>query len=221
MPGLMTCAPIPSLAFTGAFETHLTLAAPPDSGADELALFATGLGIKFTHIVLDRGRSPSQPMLTRPGKGTRAAQVEAAESLSRDLATAGFRVVRVKVEAAPWNEDVPGNDIAAARLGDAMYFEHHVKVVLDSHPGDGLPALLSRFGARLSRNARRHRTDGRAEWFATQRCYRVGLLTAGSRLDSLVSALTEAGQRPVEVEREFVVYDNAPSVDAGWLEQEG
>jgi hypothetical protein len=218
----MTCVPVPSLAFTGAFETHLTLAALPDGGAGELALFAAGLGIKFAHIVLDRGRTPSQPMLTVQGGGTRAAQVEAAESLSLDLAGAGFRVVRVKVEAAPWNEDVPESDAAAARLGDTMYFEHHVKVVLDSHRGDGsLPALVSRFGARLSRNARRHCTDGRAEWFATQRCYRVGLLTAGSRLSSLVSALMEAGQRPVEVEREFVVYDNAPSVDAGWLEQEG
>lgn len=218
----MTCVPVPSLAFTGAFETHLTLAALPDSGAGELTLFAAGLGVKFAHIVLDRGRTPSQPMLTVPGQGTRAAQVSAAESLSRDLADAGFRVVRVKVEAAPWNEDVPQNDAAAARLGGTMYFEHHVKVVLDSHPGDGpLPALVGPFGARLSRNARRHRTDGRAEWFATQRCYRVGLLTAGSRLDSLVRALTEAGQRPVEVEREFVVYDSAPSVDAGWLEQEG
>lgn len=220
MPGLMTCVPVPSLTFTGAFETHVTLAASPDGAADGLALFAAGLGVKFAHIVLDRGRIPSQPMLTVPGEGTRAARIDAAESLSRDLADAGFRVVRVKVEAAPWNEDVPADDAAAARLGDSMYFEHHVKVVLDKDPGDSpLPALLGWFGARLSRNARRHRADGRAEWFATQRCYRVGLQTAGSRLDALVSALTKAGQPPVEVEREFVVYDSAPSVDDGWLEQ--
>ena len=100
-------------------------------------------------------------MLTVPGKGTRAAQVEAAESLSRDLAGAGFRVVRVKVEAAPWNQDVPRDDVTAARLGGTMYFEHHVKVVLDSHrDGSHLPALAGPFGARLSRNARRHRPDG-------------------------------------------------------------
>jgi hypothetical protein len=108
------------------------------------------------------------------------------------------------------------------RLGDGEHFEHHVKVVLDDEPADGtLAALLSGHGARLSRSARRRRPDGRAEWFATQRCYRAGLAAAAARLDSLVSALAEAGWPPAEVEREFVVYDNAPSVDAGWLDREG
>jgi hypothetical protein len=98
----------------------------------------------------------------------------------------------------------------------------HIKVVLDGRPGDGpLPGLLGRHGARLSRNARRRRAAGRAEWFATQRCYRAGLLTAGSRLDSLAGALASAGWPPVEAEREFVVYDDAPSVDDGWLDREG
>ena len=135
----------------------------PDGSVDELALFAAARGVDFALIVLDRGRTRSQPMLTVPGKGTLAAQVEAAGSLSRDLRQrAGFRVVRVKVEATPWNEDVPADDAAAVRLGDAMHFEHHVKVVLDDRPGDGpLPALLARHGARLSRNARRRRADER------------------------------------------------------------
>jgi hypothetical protein len=219
MPGLLACVPVSSLAFTGAFETHVTLAAPPDGADDEVALFAVRLGAKFVHIVLDRGRTPSQPMLTVTGSGTRRAQIEASGDLVRGLVGAGFRVVRVKVEAAPGNEDIPADDAAAGRLGDSMYFEHHVKVVLDEDPADGvLAALLGRFGARLSRNARRHRADGKAEWFATQRCYRSGLPRASARLDSLVSALTEAGWPPVEVEREFVVYDSAPAVDDGWLE---
>lgn len=222
MPGLMTSVRVPSLAFTGAFETHVTLAVPDGASVDELSVFAARSGVKFAHIVLDRGQTRSQPMLTVPGEGTLADQVAAAGALSRDLADAGFLVARVKVEAAPWNEDVPADDAAAARLGDAMHFEHHVKVVLDGRPGDGpLPALLGRHGARLSRNARRRHADGGAEWFATQRCYRVGLVTAGVRLAALVDDLTAAGQPPVEVEREFVVYDDAPSVDDGWLEREG
>jgi hypothetical protein len=220
MPGLMGAVPVPALAFAGDFEIHVTIAIPSAHGIGELSVFAAGRDIKFAHIVLDRGSTPSQPMLTMPGHGTLAAQVAAAGSLSRDLAGAGFTVARVKVEAAPWNGGIPADDSAAARLGDAMYFEHHLKVVLDGDPGDGsLAALVGRFGARLSRNARRHRADGKAEWFATQRCYRVGLLAAGVRLAALISALTNAGHAPVEVEREFVVFDNAPSVDDGWLEQ--
>lgn len=145
MTDLMTSVPVSPRAFNGAFGTHVTLAARPGGGTGDLALFAAARGVKHALIVLDRGQTRSQPMLTVQGEGTLATQIEAARSLSRELADAGFRVVRVKVEAAPWNEDVPASDAAAARLGDAMYFEHHVKVVLDGHPGDGpLPALLHR-----------------------------------------------------------------------------
>ena len=222
MSGLTASVLVPPLEFTGAFETHLTLTDLPEDGVGELSRFAVGRGIKLAHIVLDRGSVPSQPMLTLSGHGALTAQVEAAGSLSRDLTEAGFTVARVKVEAAPWNQDVPVDDEAAARLPGAMYFEHHVKVVLDGDARDGpLTALVDRFGARLSRNARRRRADGRAEWFATQRCRHVGLPAAGARLDALVGALTHAGHAPAEVEREFVVLDNAPWVDDGWLEQEG
>jgi hypothetical protein len=64
VPGLMTSVPVSPLAFTGAFETHVTLAAHPDGGVDELALFAVARGVKFALIMLDCGRTRSQPMLT-------------------------------------------------------------------------------------------------------------------------------------------------------------
>jgi hypothetical protein len=85
----------------------VTIAVPPGDGIGELSEFAAGRDITFAHIVLDRGSTRSQPMLTMPGRGTLTAQVGAAGSLSRDLAGAGFTVARVKVEAAPWNGDVP------------------------------------------------------------------------------------------------------------------
>jgi hypothetical protein len=81
-----------------------------------------------------------------------------------------------------------------------------------------LPAVIAPFGARLSRNARRRRDDGKAEWFATQRCHRVGRPASGAWLAALLGALEHAGYQPAEVEREFVVYDDAPSADRGWLD---
>jgi hypothetical protein len=223
MPAADTHLPRFPLLFAGDFETHLTVHADQEADCGRLAAFAEKLGARFTHIVLDRGSVPSQPMLTVPGRGTTLpAQAEAAVALSGDLAEAGFTVTRVKMEAAPWNDDVPADDAAAARLDGALHFEHHVKVVLE--PGsrrDELAALIAPFGARLSRNARRHRRDGKAEWFATQRCYQAGLATAGARLAALTGALEHAGCPPAEAEREYVVYDSAPSTDAGWLNREG
>lgn len=206
-------------SFTGEFETHLTVSAGSTEKIDRLAAFAVGRSVKFTHIVLDGGSTPLQPMLTLPGRGTLASQIEATRELARDLASGGFDVVRVKVEAAPWNDGVPSDDAAAPLLDSSLYFEHHVKLVLGPADSRGeLSAVIAPFGARLSRNARRRRDDGKAEWFATQRCYRVGRSSSGARLAALLGALEHAGYQPVEVEREFVVHDDAPSVDRGWLD---
>jgi hypothetical protein len=53
--------------FSGDFEVHLTGSA---EAADALAAFASRRGAKFTHILLSRGETPSQPMLTVQGSGT-------------------------------------------------------------------------------------------------------------------------------------------------------
>ncbi|MCW2935232.1 MAG: hypothetical protein JWM19_6194 [Actinomycetia bacterium] len=97
-------------------------------------MFAAERDIKLAHIVLDRGSTPSQPMLTLPGHGTLAAQVEAAGSLSRDLAAAGFTVARVKVEAAPTNEDIPSDDTVV---------QHHEHGLVAHVVRDGVGGMLA------------------------------------------------------------------------------
>lgn len=204
----------PIVRFAGDFETHVTVRG--DAGA--VAEWAAARGMKFVHIVLDRGRVPSQPMLTLGCRGEfETARAEAAR-VAGALRADGFAVARVKIEAAPWNAGVPGTDDEA--LGPAYYFEHHVKLNLG--PGADLDALAGTvrpYSAHLSRNARRVRTDGREERFVTQRCRGVGARTAGVRLNALTGALREAGHEIAEVEREFVVFDGDESLDDGWIEE--
>ena len=134
------------------------------------------------------------------------------------MTEAGFAVRRVKVEAAPDNRDVPATDAEASRYA-GRYFEHHVKLAL---PADAdlaaLTKLAERHAARLSRNARRHRDDGTAERFVTQRCHGVGLATARRAFDGLRRALAAAGYTAVKVEQEYVVWDSNLADDAGWLD---
>jgi hypothetical protein len=70
----------------------------------------------------------------------------------------------------------------------------------------------------VSRNARRVRPDGRQERFVTQRLYRVGRETAKQHLDSLLNALNP--YEVLEIEEEFVVYDDNVTVDAGWFKND-
>ncbi|MFF4816446.1 hypothetical protein ACFY2K_17840 [Kitasatospora sp. NPDC001309] len=209
----------------GGFEVHLTVG---PGAADALAAWADGHGLKFTHILLERGTSPSQPMLTLRADGTLEEVAVLTARVRGRAERAGFTVLRAKIEATPWAEGVPASDEDAASHGAGRYFEHHVKLLLptgiraaDPARFAELTALAVRHGAHLSRNPRRTREDGRREWFVTQRCRLVGLDTAGRRLDALLRDLAADGREVASVEREFVVVDSDETLDAGWITEPG
>jgi hypothetical protein len=200
------------------YETHLTLAADDPGPLDALRAWAESCGLKWTQIVLDRGRTPLQPMITFWDRGTLADQHDRARRLTREIAARAARVVRVKIEASVANDDVPQTD-AEIPPGSTSYFEHHVKVVLgDAARIEELGALAVRHAARLSRNARRVRSDGRCERFVTQRVARRGAETARERLDRLLCELRTTQFDVLDVEAEYVLFDSAIELDAGWLE---
>jgi hypothetical protein len=143
----------------GEFETHLTVR--PPAGTDRsLAGWAAAHGLKYSRIVLDRGATPDQPMLTARGRGTLAELRAAAAGWADRLRAAGFPVTRIKVEATPWNTGVPQTPEDATTEPPDRYFEHHVKVVLTT---DRLPALRDLaipHNAHVSHNARRTLAPG-------------------------------------------------------------
>ena len=217
--------------FTGDFETHLTVLAEPgphdgdgdrDGDREALAAWAERHGLSYLRILLDQGTTPDQPMLTYRGRGTLTDQKASSGLWTERLRADGFTVTRVKIEAAPWNAGVPQTPGEAARLPADHHFEHHVKVLLtDPAQVAAIRSVGERHAAHLSRNARRVLAEGRQERFLTQRCHGVGRPEARGRLDALLAALAEAGHAVVSVEEEFVVHDDNPSVDAGWLDRPG
>ncbi len=205
---------------SGDFEIHVTVDA---NLADKLASFAAARGVKFVHIILDRGVHASQPMLTLTGSGSPADQQSLLRSWEQDLRAAGIPPCRSKIEAAPWSSGVPESDDEAAGEPWNRYFEHHIKLLLpDTKLADlaALTDLVEPRGARLSRNARRQRAGAGEERFVTQRCHGVGLTTAQRRLDSLVGGLRAHGYEILSVEQEYVVFDSDLRHDRGWLRQQ-
>ncbi|MEU4693462.1 hypothetical protein [Actinoplanes sp. NPDC023714] len=188
----------------GRYEIHLTVAA----ASDELPSLAATHGMKYTHIQLDRGEQPSQPMLSRLSDGTPASAEADARQTASMLAARGVRVTRLKVEAAASE--------AATLAG--LYFEHHIKLLL---PPDAdlsrVRVTAAAHDAHLSRNARRVRADGVQERFVTQRRHDAGRPEAAAALAGLLGALTGAGWEVAEVEEEWVLVDDNPALDAGWF----
>jgi hypothetical protein len=191
-------------------------------GIEALRRWGGEHGVKCLHIVLDRGVSASQPMLTRWGRGDLAGQLQIAGALGRSLEAEGFPVTRIKIEAAVGNPGVPQSDAEARDHPAERYFEHHVKLLLeDGADVSPLVEVAERHNAHLSRNALRVRDDGRRERFVTQRCRPVGRAEARRRLDGLLDALAPLGHPILEIEEEFVVYDSNLAIDEGWIGEEG
>ncbi|MFE7836018.1 hypothetical protein ACFU53_08155 [Streptomyces sp. NPDC057474] len=210
--------------FAGEFETHLTVGSGSVAGDEgRIRRWAERHRVKYTRIVLDRGATPDQPMLTVRGEGVLPARRAAASAWVERLGAEGFEVARVKIEAAPWNEDVPRTAAEARALPPGCYFEHHVKLALaDGAEVVAVRALAELHSAHVSRNARRElsgRSGSGHERFVTQRCRGVGRPEARRRLDALLDALAAAGFKAVEVEEEFVVHDDRPALDSGWIDE--
>lgn len=209
------------MEFAGEFETHITVRLSTESELAVLQEWCVRQAFKCTHIVLERGRHASQPMLSRRGFGVLTRELATATAASKQLQSDGFQVARTKIEGSPENDDVPVSDSDAALQPPDRYFEHHLKLQLRSGANtDALLELVQKHSAHLSRNALRMRSDGYEERFVTQRCYRVGRGCARKALQALIEDLQVATYSIVDVEAEYVVYDSDLTLDAGWLESE-
>jgi hypothetical protein len=207
------------MEFAGEFETHITVSIQASSEIERLRQWGLDRDLKFLHIVLDRGVSISQPMVTQRGCGNLTSELAIARDLAIDLNAAGFSVVRIKIEAAPGNQDIPQSDRAALNHGRDRYFEHHLKLLLEPGFNDFqlLRELVERHSAHLSRNALQIRRDNYQERFITQRCVAIGQIEARKQLQILSTAIATLGYTVLSIVEEFVVYDSNLALDLGWM----
>ena len=199
------------------YETHLTLADGDAEVTERLRQWAVENRLKWTHILLQAGKSPSQPMITFWGSGSIADQRRRANEVANEVALRGGRVVRVKIEANLENDEVPVSE-SEGQSEPNRYFEHHIKVLFsDIFELNALGQRVVECDARVSQNIRRQRADGRYERFITQRVYCHGRVQAKSRLDRLLSLLRNGELHVMEIEEEYVVFDSNIDTDSGWF----
>jgi hypothetical protein len=209
--------------FSGAFETHLTILEVNDDRqlaqwfVDRSASDFLNRGWKFLHIVLERGATTTQPMISYRGQGELQEQLQIAQATAEKLQHQGFGVTRIKIEAALENNNIPRSDLAAQELPNC-YFEYHLRLLLaEDWERSTLIDLVQPYGAHLSRNARQQRRDGKKEYFVTQRCLGVGLMEAQRRFQDLAKVVVDRGYSIISSHGEYVVYDNHIDLDRGWI----
>lgn len=205
--------------YAGDFEVHVTIHAADAAGLDQFSRWCQQRGVKCVHIVLSRGESASQPMATwRRGSTVLSAIRDEADDFATDAVRSGFEVTRVKIEAAPGNENLPQTNQDAETEPAANYFEHHIKL---DRPREAsalkLTELCESHGAHLSRNAFRQTAGDREERFVTLRTYGVGAQNSQRQLAALLDDFAAFRETVIETESEYCVYDSNIALDAGWL----
>ena len=206
-------------AYAGDFETHVTVEPLGPTELDRFAQVCDELGVHAVLIELPRGAVRSQPMTRSNFRGTLPECHQSAITLANQLRKQGFAVSRIKIEAAPWNEDLPETDLHAQGLPEENYFEYHVKLILAGETDlREILRVCELRGAHLSANAFKRRDDGRFERFVTLRCPGVGRATANQRAQDLEQSLRATGHEVGRMVCEYCVYDSNQNVDAEWLE---
>lgn len=203
-------------AGVGTFEAHVTVACADEAALARFEQVCLAEGVKCVHILLPRGATTSHPMTASFHRGTRGEALREVHGLAARIVAAGFEVTRVKLEALGANPEIPASDAEAASRPEG-YFELHVKVLVDAGRLDALRSAAEAEGAHPSRNARKLRSDGRAERFVTLRVGGVGRTGAEARFQRLLDALGRVELRVLSVIREYTVHDSNLELDRGWV----
>jgi hypothetical protein len=201
-----------SNATTDVFELHITVAVM--AGAELVRFRQLCLAVRLKALVIELAPDqPIQPMTCSRFAGTLAGALAEALRLETWLTSAGFRVTRRKIEAAPWNSQVPDTAPADPR----HYFEYHAQLLLDPACNLALlTGLCAQHHAHLSANPYKHHPDGYSQRFVTLRSYGCGKSQAAAGFHALCDDLTAAHFVVLDQITEFCVFDSNLALDGAW-----
>lgn len=206
------------------FEIHVTVEKDPEKNVEDfMALFSkacSGLGVK--PIILDlensEGSVMNDVMTSSVYVGDNRTVYEEVQRISGSLKRLGYKVLREKVESAPWHPGAPAKD------GDAMpqgcYFESHISIEFDNsdESREELASAARRINGHLSKNVFKKIEDGRYIVMITIRDYHVGREEFEGKIKAAVQHLNEGGWKmPKKPIIEFAIYDTKISHDYLWL----
>jgi NTP pyrophosphatase (non-canonical NTP hydrolase) len=206
------------------FEIHITVERDDEVKFEEFSskfkLACEKIGVK--PIVLDLsnkdGSTIKDAMTSSNFYGDNRAAYEELQKISGQLTRLGYKVVREKIETAPWHPGAPKKE------GDSMpkncYFESHISVEIDDskEKREELERLASRLNAHVSKNTFKKIDDGIYILMLTIRDQHVCRSEFEEKIKNAISEIKGDGWViPQKEIIEFAIYDTKVSHDYLWL----
>lgn len=210
-----------SSIYEGLFEAHITV--KPFDHSQQKEIFdqlCHSLGIKAIQIELSRGDVPIQPMTCSRHTGNLSSVYQQVLAIAEKLGNHQFEVTRLKIEAHPDNVGVPQTKAELSDHSKNNYFEHHLKILLDSQsPPKALLEVCQQHVAHLSNNAYKSQKNGQFEYFVTKRLYHTAKIKALQSFTAFAHDLQQTGIEVLKSITEYCVYDSNVNIDDNWLEE--
>lgn len=205
--------------YKGVFEAHITIKSIHTEDFSVFQSFCAENNLKPIQIELARGDFALQQMTSSVHEGIFGGVLEEVKEIATRLGRQGFEVVRLKIEASPFNEGLPAHNAEVADHPAENYFEHHLKLALADFASVAslLETVCQKYEAHISRNAFKKTENGIEERFVTVRHYGLGRQEAEEALQKLADDLTQNGFEILKSVTEYCVYDDFVNLDANWL----
>jgi hypothetical protein len=214
------CA-LKQLPRSDSLELHMIVNAVDERELERFRRLCRQLSLKPV-VLAQADAAAIQPMACSRVAGPLATAQTQAQALQAQLEQGGFRVSRVKIEAAPWSAVAPAADPQLSERSDSRYFEYQARLLVPATADElALAAMCRQLKASLSRTTHVRRADGYSERFVTLRSHTAGRETFAARARDLALALATAGYVILASAIEYCVYDSNLRLDAAWFGDEG
>lgn len=197
------------------FEIHITI----ESWDNERFIrICKALGVKPIVLNLQAGSKSIEDVMTSSVHfGNNRSAYDEMKRISKGMQTAGYKVVREKIETVPWHPAAPTEENSV--MPKDCYFETHIGVtVRDDEEKERLGKLAKSLSVHMSKNAFKNNPNGSFTQMLTYRNYTGSMETFESEASIIYNIIELNG---FEVEKqiiEFSIYDTKISHDSKWLE---
>ena len=137
--------------------------------------------------------------------------------IANKLRSAGFEVIREKIETIPWHQASPRDNDINPTMPKSCYFESHISVIVTKETKLLLESVSKEHEAHLSRNFFKKLNDNEYVNMVTLRSYTGTYEQFLSKLEALKSSIKEHGFNYEKEIIEFAIYDTKLSHDFNWL----
>jgi NTP pyrophosphatase (non-canonical NTP hydrolase) len=204
------------------FEIHITVERYEREGCDFIESFmksCTEMNVKPIVLSLENkdGHQIKDVMTSSKFYGDNRTVYEESQRIVNVLIHKGFKVVREKIESAPWHPGAPKKEIDVVPAG--CYFESHIAVEIDGleETKNKLINVAKILDAHLSKNIFKKVSEGKYVIMLTIRDYKTYRKKFDDRIQEAMDFLKNEGWITPKKEVEFCIYDTKISHDYLWL----